>query len=94
MKKKFLIFGGRNFYASGGANDLISTIPQTEDEAIDYARSLIGRKYTTERWILPDGHHTVDITVQWSQVFDLEKCEIIFRAGSVFGDESEILMVE
>ena len=78
--KKFLVFAGEQFYANGGANDLVSTSCKTEERAINYAKQLLGQRFSTHRG--DDGVFDVSSPVEWVQVYDLDKCEVIFRAGA------------
>ena len=92
--KRFLIFAGQEFYANGGANDLVSTSPRTKEKAIEYARSLFNKKFTTNHWIIDDLEEPItEMTIEWVQVFDLELCEVVFRRGKVFGDDSGIVIL-
>ena len=93
--KRFLIFAGQEFYANGGANDLVSTSPRTKEKAIEYARSLLSKdkRFITNFWFDEDTEFDDGNIIEWVQVFDLELCEVIFRRGKVFGDDSGIVIL-
>ena len=91
--KQFLIFCGEKYYANGGANDLISTSCKTESEAIEYAKSIMGKKFATNFWKDDDGTYGTESIVEWVQVVDLEKCEVIFKEGKPYGDDSGIVII-
>lgn len=92
-KKRFLVFAGQEYYANGGANDLASIACKTKNEAIKYADSLIGKEFTTHFWYEKDSKHMVSMEVEWAHVFDLKKCEVIYRTGNIFGDENGIIIL-
>lgn len=85
---KFLIFAGQEFYANGGANDIVPCDCSTEEEAIAYAKLLLVRTFTTNYW-----GSELSITIEWVQVFSIERGEVIFRRGNVFGDDSGIVIL-
>jgi len=92
--KQFLIFCGEKYYANGGANDLISTSCKTQEKAIEYAKSIMGKKFSTNFWADDDGTtYDVENFVEWVQVVDLEKCEVIFKEGKPYGDDSGIVII-
>ena len=86
MKKKFLIFCGQEFYANGGANDLMSVM-DNEKKAIQHAKELIGKSFSTNFW------GDLEMPIEWVQVFDLEMCEVIVKDGKVHGDDCGIILI-
>ena len=90
MKKRYLIFAGQEFYANGGANDLISSTAQNKTEAIHYANGLIGKYFAI---LDEDGDEYAESAIEWVHVFDLVECDIIHRVGNVFGNENGIKLV-
>ena len=78
----FFIFGGEQFYADGGARDIISrTCDKQLAESI--ARALIGKKVPiVENWI--DPKYWLDMTIEWTQVMD-EEGTIHFEFGKPYG---------
>lgn len=94
IKTRFLVFAGEQFYANGGANDLVSTSCRTEKEAVKYANDLLENGiFISHVW--HDEYTTRDdgSKIEWVQVFDLEKCEVIHRIGKVYGEDSGILIL-
>ena len=92
--KRFLVFAGQEFYANGGANDLVSTACKTKEKAIEYARDLLKNKmFITNRWVDKYTKRDDGTKIEWVQVYDLEKCEVIFRRGKVHGDDSGIVIL-
>ncbi len=93
-QKRFLVFAGQQFYANGGGNDIITTDCKTQEDAIEHAKSIMGKSFTTNEWIDEDGDVHVEMEIEWVHVFDLKLCEIIFRVGEVYGNEDGIVILE
>ena len=62
--KRFLVFGGDCYYASGGANDFLKSFV-SEVKATEYARALMMDRTLKEDF--------------WVNVFDVLSCEIVFQ---------------
>jgi len=87
----YMVFGGEQYYAHGGANDFICTAE--EGEAVLLARNLIGTKMVyIEDWMkdlcsedeseLED--FAIEITIEWTQVSAMDG-KIIHSFGSPYG---------
>jgi hypothetical protein len=78
----FFIFGGEQYYADGGARDMISrTCDKQLAESI--AKGLIGTKVPiVESWMDPEDW--MDMTIEWTQVMDKEGT-IHFEFGKPYG---------
>ncbi len=88
----YLIFGSEQYYATGGAFDLLSHNDDFE-EACKFAEEQIGRYVVTEiaDWsddrLDDQGHY-----IEWTHVFDCTKKEIVkeFGTGSFCGSRKLI----
>ena len=81
-KKTLMIFGGAQFYASGGANDFICLVDKSKAQMRAYA--LIGTiiKYT-EDWDT-EGEFAIEETIEWTHVATMEGI-ILHTFGKPYG---------
>ena len=70
---RYLVFGGQDFYASGGAYDYIDGFESLES-AIECANESIG-KYQVIR--LSSGEECATSKIEWTHVFDTESKQIV-----------------
>lgn len=81
---RYLIFAGQQYYASGGANDLVC-IEEHQDVAERKALELynIGT--------IEIGDKLIDLDIEWVQVFDLVNKDFIAEHGDVHYSEHGML---
>ena len=77
----FLIFGGQDYYARGGACDLIET-HDDKSCAIQIAVDLIGMKAITRKAREEDLDWDEDDTknIEWTQVYDTDSGDIVYAS--------------
>ena len=74
----FLVFGGQEYYATGGAYDLLATF-EDEQKARNFAASAIGKRVEWDEDVFPDDPSGSPI--EWSHVFDTKAGEVIAAFG-------------
>lgn len=78
----YLIFGGEQFYASGGANDFLCMVEESKAQLI--AWKLIGTKIKyIEDWD-PKGEFAIEQLIEWTQVVTREG-HILHTFGRPYG---------
>ena len=78
MKKKYLIFGGEQYYSSGGAYDYLS-FSENEQHAKKIADSFLGKRvYNDEP---KDEIFKMYKDIQWVQVYCINTNSVIYTVG-------------
>ena len=73
----FLVFGGQEYYASGGAYDLLGTFEDGQ-QAWDLAASVIGKN---AEWTDSYPEFSVTRKIEWSHILDLKSGKVTAEFG-------------
>lgn len=85
----YLIFGGRQYYASGVANDFLGA-RESKERALEFAERVIGCHALQDS----DEILEYDNEIEWSHVLDIRNNEVIAKYGSPpYGDCSMVTKI-
>jgi len=89
---RFLIFGGSEYYPSGGVNDLLGT-EDSKVKAIAKAGSMMGGEFAVNREdFKTDPEYATQSTVEWVHVYDTQIDEIVYKEEGSLGDARVIFV--
>lgn len=74
----YLVFGGQEYYATGGAYDLLGSF-EVGAEAWDFAASVIGKRVEWDDETFPE--NPTSSPIEWSHILDMKLGKVTAEFG-------------